>query len=211
MKNVIFIFLTFTSLSIAQWNTGAAKMGYFSPSATDGGFIIGIEGGKHVDRFLSWNWSIDWFHKNYVDKKLINELDQYYPGAIGELNELRATTNIHDFPVMFGLVARFPISNRAQYYLSGGLGAELMLINYRNFQNPIDDDFDVAFGFNWRVGIGAAFAIGPRSEFFGELTYHNSNPGWTYESEGFDYPSSVLERSYNMSGFMTRIGIRFFY
>lgn len=211
MKKTLFFVFILASLSSAQWNTGAAKIGYFSPSATEGGFIIGYEGGKHADRFLSWTWSIDWFHKNYVDKKLINELDQYYPGAIGELNELRATTNIHDFPVMLGLVARFPMSNRAQFYVSGGVGAELMLINYRNFQDPLDDDFDAAFDFNWRIGIGAAVAISPRSELFGELTYHDSHPGWTYESDGFDYPKSVLERSYNMSGFMTRIGIRFFY
>jgi hypothetical protein len=107
--------------------------------------------------------------------------------------------------------ARFPISNRSQFYVLGSLGAEMLIINYRNFQNPTNDEFETAFDFNWRVGVGAAFAISPRSEFFGEITYHESHPSWTYDDEEYYYPSGVLERSYNMSGFMTRVGIRFFY
>jgi hypothetical protein len=211
MRKIILLITLLASCNFAQWNTGAIKLGFFNPSATDGGFIIGFEGGKHIDKFISWTWSLDWFHQNYVDKKLISELDQYYPGAIGELNALRATTNIHDFPVMVGLTARFPMTKRSQFYISGSLGAEMMLINYRNFQNPIDDDFKAAFDFDWRIGVGAAFAISPRSEFFGELTYHESNPSWTYESDGYSYPKTILERSYDMSGFMARLGIRFFY
>lgn len=211
MKKIIAIFLLLTPLVFPQWNTGAVKLGVFNPSATDAGFILGYEGGKQVDKLFSWNWSIDWFHKSYVDKKLITELDEYYPGAIGEVNELRATTNIHDFPVMLGVTARFPMNKRAYFYINGALGAEMMLINYRNFQDPMNDDFKAAFDFNWRVGIGVAFAIGPRTEFLGELTYHESNPSWTYESEGYYYPKTVLERSYDMSGVMARVGFRFFY
>ena len=62
-----------------------------------------------------------------MDKKLVNELNQFYPGASGELNELRASTNIHDFPVMIGITARFPISNRAQFYTTGAIGGELLI------------------------------------------------------------------------------------
>jgi len=211
MKRILFLFAILTTSIFAQWNTGAVKLGYFNPSATDGGFIIGFEGGQHIDKLFSWNWSIDWFHRNYVDKKLVSELNQFYHGATGELNELRATTNIHDFPVMIGATARFPMSNRAQFYASGSIGAEMLLINFRNFQDPSQDDFEAAFDFNWRVGVGAAFAISPRSEFFGEITYHESHPSWTYDDDEFNYPNGVLQRSYNMSGFMTRVGIRFFY
>lgn len=211
MKKILLLLIILTTGISAQWNTGAVKLGYFNPSATDGGFIISYEGGRHFDRYLSWNWSLDWFHSDYVDKKLITELDQYYPGAVGEVNELRATTNIHDFPVMLGITARFPMTKRSQFYVTGSLGAEMMLINYRNFQNPVEDEFKAAFDFNWRIGFGVAFAIGPRTEFFGELNYHESNPSWRYESDNYYYPSAILERSYNMSGFMSRIGIRFFY
>ena len=211
MKKILIFFLLVSVNSFSQWSTGAVKLGYFNPSATDGGFIIGFEGGRHFDKYMSWNWSIDWFHSNYIDKRLVSELNQFYPGTVGEINELRASTNIHDFPLMLGLTARFPLNNRAQFYATGSIGAEMLIINYRNFQNPSEDEFETAFDFNWRVGVGAAFAISPRSEFFGEISYHDSHPGWTYEDNQNYYPNSVLERSYNMSGFITRVGIRFFY
>lgn len=211
MKRFIILFLFVQAVSFGQWKTGAVKLGYFNPSATEGGFIIGFEGGYHIDKLLSWQWSLDWFHKNYVDKVLVSELNEFYPGAVGEINRLRATTNIHDFPLMVGMTARFPISNRSQFYVTGSIGAELLVINYRNFQNPMDDNFEAAFDFDWRAGIGASFALSPRSELFGEISYHESHPSWTYEDDEFYYPNSVLERSYDMSGLMTRIGIRFFY
>jgi hypothetical protein len=211
MNRILLLVALITINALPQWNTGAIKVGYFNPSSTEGGLIIGFEGGQHFDKYMSWTWSIDWFNRNYVDKKLISELNQFYPGANGEINELRASTNIHDFPVTFGLCTRFPVSNRAQFYATGSLGAEMLIINYRNFQNPTDDEFEAAFDFNWRVGIGAAFAISPHSEFFGEITYHESHPSWTYDDERFNYPNGVLERSYDMSGFMTRVGVRFYY
>ena len=137
MKRVILLFVLFTTLTFGQWKTGAVKIGFFNPSATDGGFIVGFEGGYHIDKLINWQWSLDWFHKNYVDKELVSELNEFYPVAIGEVNQLRASTNIHDFPLMIGMTARFPISNRSQFYTSGSIGAELLIINYRNFQNPM--------------------------------------------------------------------------
>ena len=176
MKRIIILVALLSTIAIAQWKTGAVKLGFFNPSATEGGFIVGFEGGYHIDKLLSWNWSLDWFHRDYVDKELISELNQFYPGAIGEVNQLRASTNIHDFPLMLGMTARFPISNRSQFYATGSMGAELLIINYRNFQNPMDDEFEAAFDFNWRVGVGASFAISPQSEIFGEIAYHESHP-----------------------------------
>lgn len=214
MKKSIILFLTLISCIniFPQWGTGAVKLGYFNPSATDGGFIIGYEGGRFVDRQLSWHWGIDWFHRNYIDRKLVSEFNEFFPGAGGELNELRASTNIHDFPLMVGLTARFPMNNRSEFYVTGSVGAEVLLINYRNFQNPDEDDFEAAFDFNWRAGMGAAFSLGPRSEIFGEISYHQSNPSWNYEIDGqIGFPKRVLERSYDMSGFMTRVGFRFYY
>lgn len=54
MKRLIILFILVNNLSaFGQWNTGAVKLGYFNPSATEGGFIIGFEGGKHIDKFLA--------------------------------------------------------------------------------------------------------------------------------------------------------------
>lgn len=212
MKRSILILMCFLTTTIsAQWGTSSIKLGVFSPAATDGGFIIGFDAGQFADKNFSWNVSFDWFHKNYIDKKLIAELNNYY-GTTGTINELRAKTNIHDFPVMFNVIVKFPINPRSQIYLTGGVGGEMLLINFRNFQKPEQDEFEVAFDYNWRVGVGAAFALGTRSEVFTELTYHRSNPGWQYEVEEFDtFSTTYFERSYDMSGIMARVGFRFYY
>ncbi len=211
-KSFLILSFLITSIASAQWGTSSIKLGYFNPSATDGGFIIGFDAGKFIDRNFSWNVSFDWFHKNYVDKRLVTELDNYYTGTIGTLNELRATTNIHDFPVMLNVIAKFPVNPRTQFYLTGGIGAEVLLINYRNFLNPEEDEFEAAFDFNWRLGLGASIGVGARSEVFTEISYHNSNPGITYEVESTElYPARVFERSYDMSGLMARVGFRFYY
>lgn len=212
MKKFILAYsILFLQTIFPQWGTSSVKLGYFNPSATDGGFIIGFDAGQFIDRNFSWNFSLDWFNRNYIDKKFVSDLNTFY-GTTGTLNELRAKTNINDFPLMFNVVVKFPVNPRAQVYFTGGVGGELLLINYRNFQNPDDDEFEAAFDFNWRLGLGAAFSLGPRSEVFTEITYHHSNPGWEYEIEEFgNYPIRYFERSYDMSGIMARIGFRFYY
>lgn len=211
-KIALSLILLASSLSIAQWRSGSVKLGYYNPIATEGGFIVGFEGGQFMDQNLAWTWGFDWFHKNYVDKQLVAQLNEVYPGTIGTVNELRAKTSIHDFPLMLGVMARFPINRRAEFYANGGIGAEVLLIYYRNFQNPDLNEFEAAFDFNWRIGAGVAFSIGPRSEIFGEVSYHNSTPSWQYEVNDIPgFPPRIFERSYDMSGFMTRVGFRFFY
>lgn len=203
---ILFIVLLHTSL-LAQFGSSAIKLGYFHPSAAKGGFIIGYEGGRDIDYFF-FGWSIDWYHKNYVDKRLVDDITPSF--GSGEITELRAKTNIHDFPVMAVGAVRFPVAPRTFLYVHGGIGAEMLLVNYRNFQNPDQDEFKVAFDFNWRLGLGGAFELGPRTEVFGELTYHNSEPSWEFE---VDTPAGkkTFERIFDMSGVMARVGVRFFY
>lgn len=212
MKKMIIIFsLLCTGISFSQWGTSSVKLGFFNPSATDGGFIIGFDAGTFIDKNFSWNFSFDWFQKNYTDKRLVAELNNFY-GTSGTINELRAKTNIHDFPVMFNVIVKFPMNPRSQIYLTGGVGAEMLLINYRNFQYPDQDELEVAFDFNWRAGMGVAFALGARSEVFTELSYHHSNPGWEYEVDETGFGQQrIFERSYDMSGIMARVGFRFYY
>jgi len=213
MKNVLLLMLVILTAEInAQRGTTAIKFGHFSPAASEGGFIIGYEGGRLLDRDLIFGWSIDWFHRNYVDKKVVNDFNQMYGGVGGSINELRAKTNIHDFPFMISLTGNFPVAPFTKVFLTGGIGAEVLLISYRNFQNPDQDEFKGAFDFNWRLGIGALYMIGRNADIFIEMDYHNSEPSWEYE---VDDPNSNFNRTYervfDMSGLMARLGFRFYY
>ena len=211
MKKLILLFLIIPFVLHAQHNSGAIKLGYFNPSATDGGFILGYEGGRYIDRNLSIGWSVDWFNKNYVDESLVREFDRYYGIPNSTINELRAKTNLHDIPVLFNITGYFPAAKRTKFFLTGGIGAEVLLIFYRNFQTPDDDEFKAAFDFSWRIGFGLLYELGPRSDFFVEADYHNSKPSWTYEVNDVVYGKRTFERQFDMSGIMTRVGFRFFF
>jgi len=212
-KIVITIILIFIYSSIfAQHRSATIKLGSFSPSATESGFVIGYEGGKFIDRNFDIGWSVDWFHKDYVDQALVSEYNDYYGFFESELNEIRAKTNLHSIPVLFNMRAKFPMGPRVSAYVTGGIGVEGLLIFYRDYQFPDEDEFDAAFDFNWRLGMGVAFQFGRKSDIIAELTYHASEPSWTYE---IDDPvvgyKRKLERVFDMSGLMARIGFKFYY
>ena len=207
------IILLFLSSSIySQRKSSTIKLGNFSPSATESGFVIGYEGGKYIDRNFDIGWSVDWFHKNYVDQTLVSEFNNYYGFFESELNEVRAKTNLHSVPVLFNMRAKLPMAPRVAAYVTGGVGVEALLIFYRDYQNPSEDEFDGAFDFNWRLGMGVAFQIGRRSDLIAELVYHSAAPSWSYE---LDDPlvgrKRVFERVFDMSGIMARVGFKFYY
>ncbi|OGU47274.1 MAG: hypothetical protein A2000_06030 [Ignavibacteria bacterium GWB2_36_8] len=212
MKKVFILFIILIQSTLfAQWGTSSIKMGHFSPSATEGGFIIGYEGGKYIDRGFNFGWSIDWFHKSYVDKKLVAEFNEFYGIAGGSINELRAKTNIHDFPLMITATAKFPVSPFVNAFLSGGIGAEVLIIHYRDFQNTDESELHGAFDFNWRLGFGIGYELGRRSEIFGEIAYHSSTPSWEYDVTDNNGFKRTFEREFDMSGIMARVGFRFYY
>lgn len=210
-KIIVLLILISAPALFSQLNRASIKLGYFNPTAADGGFIIGYEGGKIIDERLTFGWSIDWYHSNYVDKKLVSEFNQVYPIGIGQVNELRAKTNLHEFPILLNFRGEFPIAPLTRFYATGGVGIEFLLINYRSFQNPENDEFKAAFDFSWRIGAGLLYRIGSRSEIFGQLDYHSSEPSWEYEVNDQNLGKRIFERSFDMSGVMFRVGLRFFY
>jgi hypothetical protein len=211
MKIVLFLILILTSVSFAQYGSSALKLGFFSPSAAQGGFIIGYEGGKEIDEYFVFGWSIDWFRKSYIDRRLIRDYNTVF-GAGSEINELRAKTSIHDFPLMVSISGRFPVAHRTIVYANGGIGAEVLFVNYRNFNDPDNDEFRAAFDFNWRLGLGTAYELGSRSEIFAEITYHSAQPSWEFEVDNPSVPGKkIFERIFDMSGVMGRLGLRFYY
>jgi hypothetical protein len=212
-KYVLFLFLLPITL-FAQWNTSAIKLGTFVPSASGAGFIVGYEGGHFFEPQFSLGWSIDWFHSNFTDSKAVNDfnaIDPPPPGTTGSTNELRAQTNINDFPIMGLATVRFPVTPLSDIYINGGIGFEALFVDYTNYQNTSQNDFKTAFDFNWSVGVGGTYGFGKRSEVFAELGYHSSAPSWDYQitdNLGFKH---TYQRTFDMSGMLMRLGVRFYY
>ena len=213
-KYVLFLFLLQIPM-FAQWNTSAIKLGTFIPSSAGAGFMVGYEGGHFFDPQFSLGWSIDWFHANYTDAQVVNDLNgiplDQIPGTTGSTNELRAKTNIHDFPIMALATVRFPVTPLSDVYINGGLGFEALFIDYSNYQNPSQNDFKTAFDFNWTLGVGGTYGFSKKAEVFAELGYHSSAPSWDYQVTDANGYKHTFQRTFDMSGMMLRAGVRFYY
>lgn len=213
MKNLVLIFLLAITLNIsAQGHLGSVKFGVYNPSATESGFIIGYEGGWNIDNNFFVGWSADWFHKNYVDAHLVKEYNDFYGDINSSLNEIRAKTNLHSIPLMGTINGSWYIAPRTKAFATGSAGLDVLLIFYRNYENPDDDEFQGAFYFAWRLGGGVIYELGERSDAFVELTYHNSEPSWEYEvKDAVTRRKKTFERKFDMSGMMMRLGFRFYF
>jgi len=209
-KLVLIILLSVPILNFAQRHSAAINLGHFNPVATEGGFILGYEGGKFIDRNLSFGWSIDWFHKKFVDNVFVEQFEQYYGVVDGEITEKRATTNLHSIPLMANITAYLPLTPFISAYVTGAAGAEALLIFYKNLENPNKDEFKNAWDFSWEAGTGLLYELGNRSDLFAEVSYHDSNPSWTYEIKDPETGKlKTLERSFDMSGVAVKFGVKF--
>ncbi len=212
MKNLFLLLVLFLlpTFILAQYNTASINFGHYNPAATDGGFIIGYKGEKFMDRNLSLGWSASWFHKEYVDQVLLQQVQNYYNIVDGSVTENRATTNLHSVPLMFSVTSYFPVLPVVSAYLTGGAGLEGLMIVYKNLQNENDNEFKTAWDFAWEIGTGLSYKLGNRSDFYGEISYHNANPSWTYKvQDPIDGSTKSLEQSFDMSGVAFKFGFKF--
>jgi hypothetical protein len=212
MKKIILaIILLMPLLMNAQHKFGSVKAGMFTPGATETGFILGYEGGWIIDDNVLVGWSADWFNKNYVDRKLVDQFNEFYGIINYQLNELRAKTNLHSFPLMGSINGNWLIAPRTRAFVTGAAGIEVLLIFYKNYANPNNNEFQGAFDFAWRLGTGVMYELGSRSDAFFELGYHRSQPSWEYEVKDDLGRRKILERRFDMSGLLLRAGIRFYF
>jgi hypothetical protein len=210
MKKLLLLLFLVPILLFGQYNSAAINFGHFNPAASDGGFILGYKGEKFIDRNLSIGWSASWFHKKYVDQVLLGAVEDYYGILDGAITENKATTNMHSIPLMFSVTSYFPVLPIVSAYVTGSAGLEALMIVYNNLQNENDNEFKIAWDFAWEIGTGLTYKLGNRSDFYGEVSYHNSNPSWNYKvQDQTDGRTKSLEQSFDMSGVAFKFGFKF--
>jgi len=213
MKKLLVALVALIAFSAnAQQNAAAIKLGVFTPKACETGFIVGYEQGRHIDENLDVAISIDWFKKDFEDKTKIKSESQVGGNLSADINQKVAETTIYDFPVMLSLTAKFPVAHKTKVYATGGFGAELLYASYHNYVSTTDvkEEKKFAFDWNWRLGGGALYQLGDKSEIFGELTFHYSIPD--YENEYKVGSSTIIETTeYDMYGLLSRVGVRYYF
>ena len=202
-----------TTVTIGQYNSGAIKFGIQNPQATDAGFVLGYQWERSIDKNFDIGWEVDWFHKTYTDENLVSELNDFNGDVYGTTNELLAKTTLYDFPAHFTMEANFPIpESKVRVFGSVGLGLDFLFISYKNYSNPDDANTKAAVDFSWRLGAGVIYPLGTNSELLFEMNYHSSAPSWQYQvHDDKTGRTRTFERSYDMSGIMGRVGVRFYY
>ncbi len=207
MKKTVMIMIITAVLGLyAQKNMGAIKAGMFFPQACDGGFDLGFEYGFHIDTNLDVGVSLDWFKKEFTDKDYIGDVENIGGDLTGSQYRDLGKTTIYDFPFMISVTAKFPLKDKLKWFALGGLGAEMLYASLEAYDKDKNDTYEesvLAFDFNWRLGGGVMYNLGQKSEVFAELAYHYSKPN-------FEDDNSITTE-YDMSGIMSRIGVRFFF
>ena len=208
MKKIV----VFTLLIVSSFTTllaedyGAIKLGFHAPDATDTGFIIGLEAGREIDEALDVGLSFDWFQKEFTEYQKVSEANN--AGIITEVNKKLSETTLYSFPLMAVFTGRFEVQERLNIIANGALGLELLMADYdissefASISPDLEDETEWAFDFAWRVGAGVSYQLGSRSEISAELNYHSSKPTTDLGDN--------LEREYDMSGVMGRIGLKFY-
>ncbi len=213
VKFVLALVTCISIIGFTQNRTAIVRLGYYAPAVTDGGFIIGAQWVQEVDENFQMGFSLDWFNKNYTDQRLVNEYNKVNKGAgsFGSTNEVMAKTNLNLFPVQYGMYLNFPLERDIKIYATGSLGLDFLIINYRSYSNPSNDEMKAAVDFCWQIGVGVKYPLGRRSDVLAEISYHHSQPSWQYDVTDSDGNKRVIERSYDLAGLMLRAGVRFYY
>lgn len=208
MKKIVVLFLILLSSAacLHAENMAAVKLGFQTPQATETGFLIGFETGRRIDEKLDVGFSLDWFQKEFEDKDYRNDLEGSIEGLDEDVYKKASETTIYSFPIMGNVTFKFPLENKITINAHGGLGAEMLIADYNKYDednSEIEEETEVAFGFNWRIALGASYELGSNSDIMAELGYHSSTPSFDDEDN--------FTHEYDMSGIIGRVGIRFYF
>ncbi len=178
------------------------KAGYFNPKGSKAGFIFGGSYSWIVDESVDIGIAVDYFRKAHKQETKIADSLTAGGIVINEITkEAEFTTNI--VPI-YGLInVKFPAGYSLDYFVSGGLGYEMLFSKEQNFvKNEKTSRF--YSGFKWILSAGIVYRIGSRSSFMVEALYDGTKVSRDKKNEA----GTPTRDEVNLSGFGIRVGIR---
>lgn len=194
---LIGIFAQTSSVFAQRFSATTLKAGYFDPKGSKAGFIFGGSYSWIVDESVDIGIAVDYFRKNHSEDSTEVQGDETLRIKYADL-----TTNI--IPV-YGLInIKFPAGMYMDYFLSGGLGYEMLIRKEQTYGASDSKKSRFYSGFKWMVSAGIMYRIGSNSSFIAEAFYD----GTTVSREKKDEPSGLARYEVDLSGFGIRAGIR---
>lgn len=173
------------------------KVGYFDPKGKPQGFIFGGSYSLVVDESVDIGIAVDYFRKVHTEDSVVALTDEDLIITNAELS-----TNI--VPI-YGLInIKFPAGMYLDYFLSGGLGYEMLFRKEQTYGHEATKNSRFYSGFKWLLSAGIMYRIGSRSSFLAEAFYD----GTKVSRQKKDETSGLGRYEVNLSGFGIRAGIR---
>ena len=180
-----------------RFSATTLKAGYFDPKGSKAGFIFGGNYSWIIDESVDIGIAVDYFRKNHSEDSTEVQGDETL-----RIKYVDLTTNI--IPV-YGLInIKFPAGMYMDYFISGGLGYEMLIRKEQTYGAQSSKKSRFYSGFKWMVSAGIMYRIGSNSSFIAEAFYD----GTTVSREKKDEPSGLARYEVDLSGFGIRAGIR---
>ena len=179
------------------------KVGYFNPKGSKAGFVFGGAYSWIVDESVDIGIAVDYFRKNYTDETEIAKT--VTDGKIVErqiVKNAEFTTNI--LPIYGVVTAKFPAGFNLDYFLSGGLGYEMLFSKEAIYGENAKETSRYYSGMKWMVSGGIMYRIGSRSSFIIEALYDGTKVSRDKKNEA----GTPSRYEVDLSGFGIRVGIR---
>lgn len=179
------------------------KAGYFNPKGSKAGFIFGGSYSWIVDEAVDIGVAVDYFRKVHTQETKIAESVSPSGTVENEIEkEAEFTTNI--LP-LYGLInVKFPAGYSLDYFVSGGLGYEMLFSKEQTFGTDATKSSRFYSGFKWLLSAGIVYRIGSRSSFIIEALYDGTKVSRDKKNE----QGTPTRYEVDLSGFGIRAGIR---
>lgn len=179
------------------------KVGYFNPKNSKNGFIFGAGYSWIVDESVDIGIAVDYFRKNYTEETQIAQSVSASGTVEDEIRtDAEFTTNI--LPIYGVLNVKFPAGTYLDYFLSGGLGYEMLFSKEQSFGENSKNTSRFYSGFKWIVSGGVMYRVGSRSSFLAEIFYD----GTKVSRDKKDEVGAPVRYEVDLSGIGFRVGIR---
>jgi len=206
LTSIILVVGIFVGTSIAfgqALSSTTIKVGYFNPKGSKSGFVFGGNYSWIVDEAVDIGIAVDYFRKNYTDETEIAK--KVSEGKIVEREIVKNAEFTTTIVPIYGIVnVKFPAGFNLDYFVSGGLGYEMLFSKEEIFGENAKKTSRFYSGFKWIASAGIMYRIGTRSSVIVEALYDGTKVSRDKKNEA----GTPARYEVDLSGFGIRVGIR---
>ena len=184
-------------------STTTLKVGYFNPKGSKDGFIFGAGYSWIVDESVDIGVAVDYFRKSYTEETQIAQTVSE-GGTVENQIQTNADFTTNVLPIYGVLNVKFPAGTYLDYFVSGGLGYEMLFSKEQTFGENSTSSSRFYSGFKWLVSAGIMYRVGSRSSFIAEAFYD----GTKVSRDKKDEVGAPVRYEVDLSGIGFRVGVR---